>query len=89
MKTHRLLLHSTTLVFPSGDQWPNESRLTISPKALKDLIEHFPFPKGPKHDPKLIWKFEEEDVFLRGQETSTETEGTLRPSWSHSFEFPC
>lgn len=53
----------------------DESRLVIAPKALRDVIEHFPFPRGPKADPKLIWKFDEEDVFLRGQEASFDSEG--------------
>ncbi|KAI0704254.1 Rad9-domain-containing protein [Cytidiella melzeri] len=74
VKTHRLLLHSTELSSPSMIDSPDESRLTIAPKALRDLIDHFPFSKGPKYDPKLIWKFEEEDVFLRGQEMSVESE---------------
>ncbi|KAI0091660.1 Rad9-domain-containing protein [Irpex rosettiformis] len=75
VKTHRLLLHSTELVTPSLIDSSDESRLTVAPKAIKDLIEHFPFPKGPKYDPKLIWRFEEQEIFLKGQEASNELEG--------------
>lgn len=77
MKTHRLLLNACTLVCPSMPDTANESKLTIVPKTLKDLLEHFPFPKGPKHDPKLIWKFTNEDVYLKGHEASLDVNGAL------------
>ncbi len=77
VKTHRLLLHSTELVMPSTSDSPDESRLTVAPKAIRDLIEHFPFPRGPKYDPKLIWKFEDQEIFLRGQDASLEAEGAI------------
>lgn len=62
---------------PSASDSPDESRLTVAPKAIRDLIEHFPFPRGPKYDPKLIWKFEDQEIFLRGQDASLEAEGAI------------
>jgi cell cycle checkpoint control protein RAD9A len=91
VKTHRLLLHTTELCSPAMLDSEDESRLVIAPKALRDVIEHFPFPRGPKADPKLIWKFDEEDVFLRGQEASFDSEGdyalTLLLFCTHCFFF--
>ena len=53
-----------------------ESRLTVGPKVLKSLLEHFPFGKGSKSDPQLFWKFWEEKVQLKSSESSLDAKGT-------------
>jgi len=53
----------------------NESNLTIGPKSVKDMIEHFPIAKGPKSDPQLIWTFRHADVELKSLESSIDTKG--------------
>ncbi|KAG6844054.1 hypothetical protein H0H87_010135 [Tephrocybe sp. NHM501043] len=53
----------------------NESHLTIGPKALKDMIEHFPLARGVKSDPQLIWSFGEVEVELRSLESSIDVKG--------------
>lgn len=58
----------------------NESNLTIGPKALKDMIEHFPLARGAKSDPQLIWSFGESEVELRSLESSVDTRGVNAPS---------
>ena len=55
----------------------NESRLTIGPRAVKDMIEHFPIAKGAKADPQLIWSFGESEVGLRSLESSFDPKGML------------
>jgi len=52
---------------------PNESRLTIGPKAMKDMIDHFPSTRNGKSDPQLIWFFDDLDVQVRSLETSLDT----------------
>ena len=80
-KTHRLLLNACTLVCPSMPSTHNESRLTIVPRLMKDLLEHFPFPRGPKHDPKLVWKFAEDEVWLKGHEASLDVSSACFPNF--------
>ncbi|KAG5647049.1 hypothetical protein DXG03_001419 [Asterophora parasitica] len=76
VKTHRLiLLTPTSLMAPGVPDAQNESNLTIGPKALKDMIEHFPLARGAKSDPQLIWSFGEYNVDLRSLESSTDTKG--------------
>ncbi|KAG6902745.1 hypothetical protein C0995_011893 [Termitomyces sp. Mi166 len=53
----------------------NESNLTIGPKTLKDMIEHFPLARGVKSDPQLIWSFGDAEVELRSLESSIDTKG--------------
>lgn len=53
----------------------NESNLTIGPKALKDMIEHFPLARGVASDPQLIWSFGDVEVELRSLESSSDTKG--------------
>jgi len=53
----------------------NESNLTIGPRAVKDMIEHFPIAKGAKADPQLIWSFGESEVGLRSLESSFDPKG--------------
>ena len=53
----------------------NESNLAIGPKALKDMIEHFPLARGNKSDPQLIWSFGDVEVELRSLESSVDVKG--------------
>ncbi|GLB37678.1 putative rad9 [Lyophyllum shimeji] len=76
VKTHRLiLLTPASLMAPGVPDALNESNLTIGPKALKDMIEHFPLARGAKSDPQLIWCFGESDVELRSLESSVDAKG--------------
>ncbi|KAF9527306.1 Rad9-domain-containing protein [Crepidotus variabilis] len=76
LKTHRLLLLSlTTLLAPGVPDSTNESRLTIGPKGLKDLIDHFPVSKSAKSDPQLVWTFDETEVGLKSVESSIDSRG--------------
>jgi len=56
----------------------NESRLTIGPKALKDLIEHFPVAKATRSDPQLVWTFDDTEVGLKSLESSIDTRGMVQ-----------
>ncbi|KAI0741410.1 Rad9-domain-containing protein [Daedaleopsis nitida] len=72
VKTHRLSLNHTTPLSPTLPDPVLESRLVVGPKVLKNLLEHFPFSKGGKSDPQLMWNFWEDEVQLRSLETSVE-----------------
>ena len=76
-KTHRLPLHDATSTHTFSST-PNstESRLSIGPKALKDMMEHFPSVKGNRGDPQLIWSFGDSEVQIKSLETSIDTRGT-------------
>ncbi|TFK44246.1 Rad9-domain-containing protein [Crucibulum laeve] len=76
VKTHRLLLQTpTSLMAPGVPDATNESRLTIGPKSLKDMIEHFPLSKGAKSDPQLVWSFGDTEVALKSMESSIDSRG--------------
>ena len=60
---------------PSVPDSSSESRLTIGPKALKDLIEHFPVAKANRSDPQLIWTFDDTEVGLKSLESSIDSRG--------------
>ena len=76
IKTHRLPLHTATSIHAfDSSMRPGESRLSIGPKALKDMIEHFPSVKGNKGDPQLIWSFGDSEVQIKSLETSIDTKG--------------
>lgn len=71
VKTHKLLLlNATLLTAPHIPDTFNESKLTIGPRAVRDILEHFPVARGPKSDPQLEWNFSEEEVHLRGLDAS-------------------
>jgi len=77
VKTHRLLLlTSVSLMAPGVPDATNESRLTIGPKPLRDLIDHFPAAKAARSDPQLVWTFEDEEVGLKSMESSIDSRGT-------------
>ncbi|KZT10137.1 uncharacterized protein LAESUDRAFT_722303 [Laetiporus sulphureus 93-53] len=77
VKTHRLLLltPTTPLLAPSIPDPTFQSRLAVGPRAMRDMIEHFPFVKGPKSDPQLIWNFGETDVEVKSIEASIDSKG--------------
>ncbi|KAL1744775.1 Rad9/Ddc1, partial [Schizophyllum fasciatum] len=71
VKTHRILmLTPTSMLAPSMPDSALESRLTIGPRGLKYIIEHFPMPRGAKSDPSLIWSFGDVDVEVKSLESS-------------------
>ena len=80
IKTHRLpLLIPTSLLSPGVPEPENESRLTIGPRAIKDITEHFPSGRGVKNDPQLVWTFGDMDVDVKSLESSIDTKGQRHP----------
>lgn len=76
VKTHRLpLLIPTSLLSPGVPDSENESRLTIGPRAIKDITEHFPNARGAKSDPQLVWTFGDTEVEVKSLESSIDTRG--------------
>lgn len=76
IKTHRLLLLTlTSFLAPGVPDAYNESHLTVGPRVIRDMIEHFPVPKGPRSDPQLIWNFGESDVEVKSYESSLDAKG--------------
>ncbi|KAF7298228.1 hypothetical protein HMN09_01044800 [Mycena chlorophos] len=81
VKTHKLLLLTlTSFLAPGVPDAYNESHLTVGPRALKDMIEHFPVPKGPRSDPQLIWNFGDAEVEVKSYESSLESKGRFELS---------
>ena len=79
VKTHRLPLHTIESAHQFTDNpGENESYITIGPKMLKDIIEHFPSVRGNKGDPQLVWGFANSEVIIRSMETSLDTRGKLQ-----------
>ena len=76
VKTHRLLLQTPSsqlhLHVPAA---LNESHVVIGPKAMRDMIDHFPSTRG-KADPQLIWVFDDTEVHIRSLENSLDGKGT-------------
>jgi hypothetical protein len=76
VKTHRLPLHTIESAHQFTDNpGEDESYITIGPKMLKDIIEHFPSVRGNKGDPQLVWGFANSEVIIRSMETSLDTRG--------------
>ncbi|KIJ18756.1 hypothetical protein PAXINDRAFT_161563 [Paxillus involutus ATCC 200175] len=76
VKTHRLpLLVPSSLLSPGVPESENESRLTIGPRAIKDITEHFSSGRGMKNDPQLVWTFGETDVVVKSLESSIDAKG--------------
>lgn len=77
VKTHRLVLQTPSsqlhLHIPEA---LNESHVVIGPKAMRDMIDHFPSTRG-KADPQLIWVFDDTEVQVRSFETSLDGKGAL------------
>ncbi|KAF8507795.1 Rad9-domain-containing protein [Hysterangium stoloniferum] len=89
VKTHKLLLlNPNGLIAPRITPSPNQSQVIIGPRALKDIIEHFPQSKGAKSDPQLVWLFATNDVkvkTLRGQ-SQISTEITMSADEFDSYQ---
>jgi cell cycle checkpoint control protein RAD9A len=47
----------------------------IGPKAMRDMIDHFPSTRG-KADPQLTWVFDDTEVHIRSLENSLNSNGT-------------
>lgn len=76
VKTHRLpLLIPTSTLSPGTSDCLTESRLTIGPRAIKDITEHFPNARGAKSDPQLVWTFGDTEVEVKSLESSIDTRG--------------
>ncbi|KAJ7045466.1 Rad9-domain-containing protein [Mycena alexandri] len=81
VKTHRLLLLTlTSFLAPGVPDAANESHLTVGPRAIRDMIEHFPVPKGVRSDPQLIWNFGESEVEVKSFESSLDSKGRMQLS---------
>lgn len=81
VKTHRLpLLIPTSLLLPGTSDPSTESHLTIGPRAIKDITEHFPNARGAKSDPQLVWTFGDTDVEVKSLESSIDTRGKAQLS---------
>jgi hypothetical protein len=76
VKTHRLTLQtpSSQLHLHVPEAW-NESHVVIGPKAMRDMIDHFPSTRG-KADPQLTWVFDDTEVHIRSLENSLNSNGT-------------
>lgn len=76
VKTHKLPLNTIESAHQFTDNpGEDESYVTIGPKMLKDIIEHFPSVRGNKGDPQLVWGFAASEVIIRSMETSLDTRG--------------
>ena len=83
VKTHRLPLNPASMLNSPTMTDPNsESQLSVEPKMLKSLLEQFPFSKGSKTDPQLIWQFKFNEVKLRSIETSVDAKGMALDTFS-------
>ncbi|KAM5544194.1 hypothetical protein V8D89_001854 [Ganoderma adspersum] len=79
LTTHRLSLNPMTdPLSPSMPDPSLETVITVGPKTMKSMLEHFPFSKGSKSDPQLVWNFHDEEVVLRSLESGADGKG--RPS---------
>jgi len=78
VKTHRLpLLALGTLLAPGVPDATNVSRLTIGPKVLKDLLDHFPISKSARSDPQLVWTFDITEIGLKSVESAIDSRGVF------------
>lgn len=75
IKTHRLLLSTpTTLMAPGVPDTAEESFLTVGPRPIRDIIEHFPPARG-KSDPQVVWSFGESEIEVRSWDSSGDARG--------------
>ncbi|KAI0255715.1 Rad9-domain-containing protein, partial [Lactifluus subvellereus] len=75
VKTHRLLLQTpSSQLHLHVPEALNESHVVIGPKAMRDMIDHFPSTRG-KADPQLTWVFDEAEVHVRSLENSLDGKG--------------
>ncbi|GJJ10059.1 hypothetical protein Clacol_004285 [Clathrus columnatus] len=65
-KTHKLLLLTpTNALSPCVQPSSSESLVIVGPRTLKDVLDHFPFTKGVKNHPQLLWLFDLNNVKLK------------------------
>lgn len=77
VKTHRLVLQTpSSQLHLNVPEALNESHVVIGPKAMRDMIDHFPSTRG-KADPQLIWVFDDTEVQVRSFETSLDGKGAM------------
>jgi cell cycle checkpoint control protein RAD9A len=77
VKTHRLVLQTpSSQLHLHVPEALNESHVVIGPKAMRDMIDHFPSTRG-KADPQLIWVFDDAEVHVRSFETSLDGKGAM------------
>ena len=82
MKTHRLTLNDIeSLLAPGITEQPDESRLLIGPKTLKDMIDQLPSSKSGKSDPQLSWTFGDSKVQVKSHDSSMESRGAFMSGW--------
>ncbi|KAI0299267.1 Rad9-domain-containing protein [Russula brevipes] len=85
VKTHRLVLQTpSSQLHLHVPEAPNESHVVIGPKAMRDMIDHFPSTRG-KADPQLIWVFDDTEVQVRSFENSLDGRGG-RKHWQLATE---
>lgn len=78
IKTHKLvLLTPTNVLSPRLPSLSSESRITIGPRALKDILEHFPHTKGVQNDPQLLWLFGMNSVKVKTYQSNVDTKGLV------------
>jgi len=59
VKTHRLTLQTpSSQLHLHVPEAVNESHVVIGPRAMRDMIDHFPSTRG-RADPQLIWVFDD------------------------------
>ncbi|KAK1233647.1 hypothetical protein PQX77_003191 [Marasmius sp. AFHP31] len=81
VKTHKLVLMTpSSLLAPGIPDTTDESLLTIGPRAMREIIEHFPLAKGIKADPQLIWNFGDTEVQVKSLESSIDSRGKAQLS---------
>ncbi|KAG5221467.1 Rad9-domain-containing protein [Salix suchowensis] len=68
---------SSAMMVPGSPGTDNESHLTIGPRAVKDMLEHFPVARGTKSDPQLVWSFKDTEVEVKSLETSLDSKGQV------------
>jgi len=72
------MLNPTVLLAPSPQDSSFESKVMIGPRALKDMIDHFPVNKGAKSDPQLVWAFAEDELILKSLDSSIDARGLVQ-----------
>ncbi|KAG7098847.1 hypothetical protein E1B28_000750 [Marasmius oreades] len=81
VKTHRLVLMTPqSLMAPGVPDTSEETFLRIGPRAIREIIEHFPLARGIKADPQLIWSFEDTEVHVKSLESSIDSKGKAQLS---------
>jgi cell cycle checkpoint control protein RAD9A len=78
VKTHRLLLNTVTEHYvPRLFDATLENKVVVRPKAIKEIVDHFPMAKGGgfKGDPQLIWRFDEGEVKVKSLEEAVGARG--------------